>query len=151
MSSSSSNEVLSWAEQDRDPKKTQLFNPYGALYRFQVPCFNCMILVRLDSLVELVWLPIGDGFEPRRADSHDIVENGDPDQEEKVAKLEWASNGSLGQAVIGKATLPGPIHCCKLANLADFVSFQHCRVFTGPEGSQDRWRPDLPRRVFFLQ
>ncbi|OBZ76199.1 hypothetical protein A0H81_03580 [Grifola frondosa] len=103
--SSSGNEVLSWTSQD--PRQSQLFGSYGVLYRFQTDTNN------QGQSVTTLWRAI-------RAN-----------KEDRVAKLEWASNGGLGRA----STLP----------MADLVrpvpGISNCRVFNGPDGYQYRWRP----------
>ncbi|CDO74055.1 hypothetical protein BN946_scf185043.g105 [Trametes cinnabarina] len=75
-----SNEVLSWTSQD--PRQSQLFGSYGVLYRFQTDTNN------QGQVITTLWRAI-------RAN-----------KEDRVAKLEWAPNGGLGRAVIGKSTLP---------------------------------------------
>ncbi|KAI0771861.1 hypothetical protein BD413DRAFT_47013 [Trametes elegans] len=103
------NEVLSWTSQD--PRQSQLFGSYGVLYRFQTDTNN------QGQSVTTLWRAI-------RAN-----------KEDRVAKLEWASNGGLGRAIIGKSTLP----------MADLVRPDHRtyngRIFNGPDGNQYRWRP----------
>ncbi|EED84492.1 predicted protein [Postia placenta Mad-698-R] len=89
----------------QDPRQSQLFGSYGVLYRFT------------GVSVTTLWRAI-------RAN-----------KEDRVAKLEWAPNGGLGRAVIGKSTLP----------MADLVRpdprATNCRMFNGPDGYQYRWRP----------
>ncbi|KAH9853776.1 hypothetical protein C2E23DRAFT_867777 [Lenzites betulinus] len=102
-------EVLSWTSQD--PRQSQLFSTYGVLYRFQTDT-NAQ-----GTSVTTLWRTI-------RAN-----------KEDRVAKLEWAPNGGLGRAVIGKSTMP----------MADLVrpdpSYYNSRIFNGPDGYQYRWRP----------
>jgi hypothetical protein len=88
------NDVLSWTSQD--PRQSQLFSPWGVVYRFQVRVIEhrCALMVLIsDSQTETnaqgqstttVWRAI-------RAN-----------KEDRVAKLEWAAGGGLGRAVIGK-------------------------------------------------
>ncbi|KAG8218380.1 hypothetical protein J3R82DRAFT_4000 [Butyriboletus roseoflavus] len=56
-------------------------------------------------------------------------------REDRVAKLEWASNGGLGRAVIGKNAVP----------MSDLVRpdprHPGARIFNAPDGLQYRWRP----------
>ncbi|KAI0334769.1 hypothetical protein GY45DRAFT_1242081 [Cubamyces sp. BRFM 1775] len=103
------NEVLSWTSQD--PRQSQLFGSYGVLYRFQTDTTS------QGQTVTTLWRAI-------RAN-----------KEDRVAKLEWAPNGGLGRAVIGKSTLP----------MADLVRRDprvlDGRIFNGPDGYQYRWRP----------
>ncbi|KAH9951768.1 hypothetical protein B0H21DRAFT_775920 [Amylocystis lapponica] len=106
---SSGNEVLSWTSQD--PRQSQLFSNIGVLYRFNTDT-NAQ-----GQSVTTLWRAI-------RAN-----------KEDRVAKLEWAPNGGLGRAIIGKSTLP----------MADLVRpdgrVLDCRMFNGPDGYQYRWRP----------
>ncbi|TCD71303.1 hypothetical protein EIP91_011074 [Steccherinum ochraceum] len=109
MAASSNNEILSWTSQD--PRQSSLFSSYGVFYRFQTD------VNAHGQSVTTLWRAI-------RAN-----------KEDRVAKLEWAPNGSFGRAVIGKSTLP----------MADLVrpvqGSPDCRVFNGPDGYQYRWRP----------
>ncbi|KAI9067562.1 hypothetical protein FKP32DRAFT_236807, partial [Trametes sanguinea] len=114
------NEVLSWTSQD--PRQSQLFGSYGVLYRFQTDTNN------QGQVVTTLWRAI-------RAN-----------KEDRVAKLEWAPNGGLGRAVIGKSTLP----------MADLVRRDprvlDGRIFNGPDGYQYRWRPsNNPQNDVWLQ
>ncbi|OCH88310.1 hypothetical protein OBBRIDRAFT_94277 [Obba rivulosa] len=105
----SASDVLSWTSQD--PRQSQLFSSNGVLYRFQTEP-NAQ-----GNSVTTLWRAIR------------------PTKEDRVAKLEWAPNGGLGRAVIGKSTLP----------MADLVrpddSVYNGRVFNGPDGYTYRWRP----------
>jgi len=109
MSTAPNNDVLSWTSQD--PRQSQLFGSYGVLYRFHTEN-NAQ-----GQSVTTLWRAI-------RAN-----------KEDRVAKLEWAPNGGLGRAVIGKSTLP-------MADLVrpDAQTF-NARMFNGPDGYQYRWRP----------
>ncbi|KAL0949614.1 hypothetical protein HGRIS_009660 [Hohenbuehelia grisea] len=80
MSSSASNDVLSWTNQD--PRESSLFNSWGVLYRFQTT------VSASGQSVTTLWRAIR------------------PNKEDRVAKLEWSATGSLGRVVIGKNTLP---------------------------------------------
>ncbi|KAI0079658.1 hypothetical protein K474DRAFT_1639119 [Panus rudis PR-1116 ss-1] len=108
--SSAANEVLSWT--DQDPRQSQLFSSYGVLYRFSTDR-NAQ-----GNSVTTLWRAI-------RAN-----------KEDRVAKLEWAPNGGLGRAVIGKSTLPMSDLVRKIPNAPDDI-----RVFNGPDGYEYRWRP----------
>ncbi|KIP12833.1 hypothetical protein PHLGIDRAFT_32708 [Phlebiopsis gigantea 11061_1 CR5-6] len=103
------NEILSWTSQD--PRNSQLFSSYGVLYRFTTDN-NAH-----GQSVTTLWKAI-------RAN-----------KEDRVAKLEWAPNGGLGRAVIGKSTLP----------MGDLVRtdprMPEARIFNGPDGYQYSWRP----------
>jgi len=107
--SSAANEILSWTSQD--PRHSQLFSTYGVLYRFHTEV-NAQ-----GQSVTTLWRAI-------RAQ-----------KEDRVAKLEWSPNGSLGRAVLGKSTFP----------MADLIrkTDKHpgVRLFFGPDGYQYGWRP----------
>ncbi|KAF9266423.1 hypothetical protein L218DRAFT_811854, partial [Marasmius fiardii PR-910] len=101
-------DILSWTNQD--PRESQLFNSWGILYRFQT------VVNANGTSVTTLWRTIR------------------TTKEDRVAKLEWASNGGLGRIVMGKNTLP----------MADLVrrdpQIRGCRVFNGPDGQLYRWR-----------
>jgi len=94
MGSTNQNDVLSWTSQD--PRQSQLFSPWGVVYRFQVCIIDIayapMALIHLSQTetnaqgqsTTTVWRAI-------RAN-----------REDRVAKLEWGPGGGLGRAVIGK-------------------------------------------------
>jgi len=107
--SSAANEVLSWTSQD--PRQSQLFSSWGVVYRFQTEMNNN------GQNVTSLWRAIR------------------PTKEERVAKLEWAANGGLGRATIGKTIIP----------MADLVRQDSrvfgSRIFNGPDGYQYRWGP----------
>ncbi|KAF9263582.1 hypothetical protein L218DRAFT_944423 [Marasmius fiardii PR-910] len=108
MAAAAPDDILSWTNQD--PRESQLFNSWGVLYRFQT------VVNANGTSVTTLWRAI-------RAT-----------KEDRVAKLEWASNGGLGRIVMGKSTLP----------MADLVrrdpQILGCRVFNGPDGQLYRWR-----------
>lgn len=114
-----SNDILSWTNQD--PRESQLFNSWGVLYRFQTS-----VAANGQSTTTL-WRAIR------------------PNKEDRVARLEWASNGGLGRIVIGKNTLP----------MSDLVRADPqvfgSRVFNGPDGLQYRWRPSPTNADILLQ
>jgi hypothetical protein len=103
------NDVLSWTNQD--PRESQLFNTWGVLYRFATVVGNS------GQSTTTLWRAV-------RAN-----------REDRVAKLEWASNGGLGRAVIGKNAVP----------MSDLVRpdprYPGARIFNAPDGLQYRWRP----------
>ncbi|KAG7097152.1 hypothetical protein E1B28_004530 [Marasmius oreades] len=109
MAAAAPDDILSWTNQD--PRESQLFNSWGVLYRFQT------VVNANGTSVTTLWRAI-------RAT-----------KEDRVAKLEWASNGGLGRIVMGKSTLP----------MADLVrvdpQISGSRVFNGPDGQLYRWRP----------
>lgn len=117
--STTTNDVLSWTSQD--PRESQLFNSWGVVYRFHTDT-NAQ-----GQSVTTVWRAIR------------------PNKEDRVAKLEWAPNGGLGRAVIGKHIVP----------MADLVRrdprISNCRVFNGPDGFQYRWRPSQTSQDIVLQ
>ncbi|KAK7061594.1 hypothetical protein R3P38DRAFT_3490022 [Favolaschia claudopus] len=78
--STTSNDILSWTNQD--PRESVLFNSWGVLYRFQT------VVSASGQSVTTLWRVIR------------------PNKEDRVAKLEWAANGGLGRVIIGKNTLP---------------------------------------------
>lgn len=101
------NEVLSWTSQDpRDPRNSTLFSSYGVLYRFSVRSlsvaayvFSLKILGDLQTEVNAHGVNVTTLWKAIRTN-----------KEDRVAKLEWAPNGGLGRAVIGKVKfLPGEI------------------------------------------
>lgn len=104
-----SSEILSWTSQD--PRNSQLFSPYGVLYRFTTEN-NAH-----GQSVTTLWRAI-------RAN-----------KEDRVAKLEWSATGNLGRAVIGKSTLPMADLVRRDSPWPDG------RVFNGPDGYQYTWRP----------
>ncbi|KAJ4472301.1 hypothetical protein J3R30DRAFT_1064065 [Lentinula aciculospora] len=105
----SPDDIMSWTNQD--PRESQLFNSWGILYRFQTT-----VAANGTSVTTL--------YRTIRAN-----------KEDRVAKLEWASNGGLGRVVIGKNTLP----------MSDLVrpdpQIYGSRIFNGPDGLTYRWRP----------
>ncbi|KAI0320251.1 hypothetical protein OF83DRAFT_619169 [Amylostereum chailletii] len=109
MSVALASDVLSWTSQD--PRQSQLFTSTGIVYRF-VTEQNAQ-----GQSVTTLWRAIR------------------PNKEDRVAKLEWAPNGGLGRAVIGKTIVP----------MTDLIRrdprVNGCRVFNGPDGYQYRWRP----------
>ncbi|EGO01780.1 hypothetical protein SERLA73DRAFT_85661 [Serpula lacrymans var. lacrymans S7.3] len=119
MASASSNDVLSWTNQD--PRESQLFNSWGVLYRFQT------VVSPNGQSTTTLWRAVR------------------TNKEDRVAKLEWAPNGGLGRAVIGKNTVP----------MADLVRadprHQGARVFNGPDGLPYRWRPSGSSADIVLQ
>ncbi|KAG6890911.1 hypothetical protein C0995_000868 [Termitomyces sp. Mi166 len=117
--STASNDILSWTSQD--PRESSLFNTWGVLYRFQTS------VSASGQSITTLWRTIR------------------PNKEDRVAKLEWSSNGGLGRVIIGKNTQP----------MADLVipdpSVNGMRYFTGPDGAQYRWRPNPKNHDILLQ
>jgi len=115
----SNGEVLSWTNQD--PRESQLFNSWGVLYRFQT-------VVGPDGLSTTTL------FRALRKN-----------KEERVARLEWAPNGGLGRAQIGKNTV-------SMGDLVQHDSRVHgARVFSAPDGLLYRWTPSATSRDVLLQ
>ncbi|KDQ64750.1 hypothetical protein JAAARDRAFT_52699 [Jaapia argillacea MUCL 33604] len=104
-----SQDLFSWTSQD--PRNSKLFNSWGVLYRFQTE------------------------VAPNGQTITTVYRTSRPGKEDRAARLEWAPNGGLGRAVIGKSQLP----------MADLVRpdnrIQGSRVFNGPDGLPYRWRP----------
>ncbi|KAG1715932.1 hypothetical protein ID866_1221 [Astraeus odoratus] len=102
-------DVLSWTNQD--PRESQLFNSWGIQYRFST------VVSPNGQSTTTLWRTV-------RAN-----------KEDRVAKLEWAANGGLGRAVIGKNAVP----------MSDMVRpdprYQGARIFNAPDGLTYRWRP----------
>ncbi|KII95342.1 hypothetical protein PLICRDRAFT_34188 [Plicaturopsis crispa FD-325 SS-3] len=117
--SAPNNDILSWTNQD--PRESQLFNSWGVLYRFQTS------IQPNGHGVTTLWRTIR------------------PNKEDRVAKLEWSSTGTLGRAVIGKATVPMADLC-----RAD-PRIPGSRVYNGPDGQTYRWRPSGNSQDVLLQ
>ncbi|KAH9999397.1 hypothetical protein BJV77DRAFT_1064298 [Russula vinacea] len=114
------NDVLSWTSQD--PRQSQLFSPWGVVYRFQTETNP-----NNGQSTTTVWRAI-------RAN-----------REDRVAKLEWAPGGGLGRAVIGKNQLP-------MSDLVrKDPRMPNSRLFNGPDGYQYRWRPSTTSQDIVLQ
>lgn len=113
-----STDVLSWT--NKDPRESQLFNSWGVVYRFST------VVGPTGQSVTTLWRSVR------------------TNKEDRVAKLEWASNGGLGRAVIGKNAVP-------MADLVRLDGFPGARVFYGPDGLQYRWRPSPPSLDILLE
>jgi len=111
--------VLSWT--NRDPRESQLFNSWGVVYRFQ-------------TVIDPDGLSTTTLFRALRTN-----------KEERVARLEWAPNGGLGRAQIGRNTV----------SMLDLVQQDTrvlgARVFSAPDGLQYRWTPSATSRDVLLQ
>ena len=116
---SNQNTVLSWTSQD--PRQSQLFSPWGVVYRFQTET-NAQ-----GQSTTIVWRAIR------------------VNKEDRVAKLEWAPGGGLGRAVIGK------IHIPMADLVRRDPRMPNSRVFNGPDGFQYRWRPSTTSQDIVLQ
>ena len=90
---SNQSEVLSWTSQDS--RQSLLFSPWGVRYRIQVcvigTTYVMMDLIRLQTETN-----------PRGHHITNVWRVIRMNKEDRVAKLEWAPDGGLGRAVIGK-------------------------------------------------
>ncbi|KDN50041.1 hypothetical protein RSAG8_01377, partial [Rhizoctonia solani AG-8 WAC10335] len=101
-------QVLSWTSQD--PRESSLFTTHwGVLYRFTTENAGGRMVTTL----------------------HRAIRQG---REDRVAKLEWASNGGLGRAVIGRQIVP-------MADLVRPDGGFGSRTFNGPDGYPYQWSP----------
>jgi len=102
--------VLSWTS--TDPRQSTLFSSWGVLYRFATE------IDMRGQMTTTLWRAIR------------------KNKEDRVARLEWAPNGGLGRAIIGKQQYP-------MADLVrpDARDYNVSRVFNGPDGRVYRWRP----------
>jgi hypothetical protein len=125
------NDVLSWTSQD--PRQSQLFSPWGVVYRFQV----CTIDIAYAPMA-LIQLPQTE-TNPNNGQSTTTVWRAiRANREDRVAKLEWAPGGGLGRAVIGKVRP-------SLRGIPHLTSFLRSYSITeppsygrlGPPGSKD--------------
>ncbi|KAG5341827.1 hypothetical protein C0989_007652 [Termitomyces sp. Mn162] len=131
------NDVLSWTSQD--PRESSLFNSWGVLYRFQV------CLYYFSRLLPTVSIYLQTSVSTSGQSVTTLWRTIRPNKEDRVAKLEWSSNGGLGRVIIGKNTQP----------MADLVipdpNVNGMRYFTGPDGAQYRWRPNSKNNDILLQ
>ncbi|KZS97504.1 hypothetical protein SISNIDRAFT_187983 [Sistotremastrum niveocremeum HHB9708] len=111
MSHANSNnvQVLSWTH--HDPRDSVVFNAWGLMYQFKTET------AANGQITTTLWRTI-------RAN-----------REDRVGKLEWGANGSLGRAIVGKNTTPMS-DMCRLQGQGNFV-----RSFNGPDGYTYTWRP----------
>lgn len=101
-------QVLSWTSQD--PRESSLFTTHwGVLYRFTTENTVGRMVTTL----------------------HRAIRQG---KEDRVAKLEWAPNGGLGRAVIGRQIFP-------MADLVRPDGGFGSRTFNGPDGYPYKWTP----------
>jgi hypothetical protein len=91
---SNQNDVLSWTSQD--PRQSQLFSPWGVVYRFQV----CIIDIAYAPMA-LIHLPQTE-TNAQGQSTTTVWRAIRANREDRVAKLEWGPAGGLGRAVIGK-------------------------------------------------
>ena len=113
------NEVLSWTSQD--PRQSALFNQWGAVvYRFHTETNSTR------SGVTILWRAVRSN------------------KEDQVARLEWAPDGGLGRATMGKNIIP----------MVDLVRREtrmpNSRVFNGYDGLPYRWRPSTTNQDILL-
>ena len=90
---SNQNDVLSWTSQD--PRQSQLFSPWGVVYRFQV----CTIDIAYAPMA-LIHFPQTE-TNAQGQSTTTVWRAIRANREDRVAKLEWGPGGGLGRAVIG--------------------------------------------------
>ncbi|CAE6440798.1 unnamed protein product [Rhizoctonia solani] len=111
-------QVLSWTSQD--PRESSLFTTHwGVLYRFATENTAGRMVTTL----------------------HRAIRQG---REDRVAKLEWASNGGLGRAVIGRQIVP-------MADLVRPDGGFGSRTFNGPDGYPYQWSPSPDNQDLLLK
>jgi len=111
------NTVLSWTS--TDPLRSQLFTQFGTLYRFDTSNVNGKTITTLFRAVK-------------------------QGREDRIAKLEWGANGTLGRATIGR-------NMVAMTDLVRPEGAPFTRVFTGPDGYQYKWRPDPYSSEYILE
>ncbi|VDB83306.1 unnamed protein product [Peniophora sp. CBMAI 1063] len=104
-----STDTLMWTSQD--PRQSTMFTTQGIVYRFITePNASGQHVTTLWKMIR-------------------------SNKEDRVAKLEWAPNGGLGRAIIGKSTVP----------MTDLVRRDPhspgMRLWNGPDGFIYRWAP----------
>jgi len=108
---SQSSQVLSWTA--HDPRDSTLFTAQTVWYQFRTDkAANGQITTTLVRTLRL-------------------------NREDRVGKLEWGANGSLGRAIIGKNTIPMS-DMCRTGPGGTFV-----RSFNGPDGYTYTWKIPL--------
>ncbi|KAH7344882.1 hypothetical protein B0J17DRAFT_18988 [Rhizoctonia solani] len=113
-----SSQVLKWTSQD--PRESSLFTTHwGVLYRFTTENTSGRMVTTL----------------------HRAIRQG---REDRVAKLEWASNGGLGRAVIGRQIVP-------MADLVRPDGGFGSRTFNGPDGYPYQWSPSTETQDLLLK
>jgi len=107
--SQASAQVLSWT--NHDPRDSILFATQGIWYQFKTEsAANGQVTTTLWRTLRL-------------------------NREDRVGKLEWGANGSLGRAIVGKNTTPMS-DMCRIGPYGTFV-----RSFNGPDGHTYTWKP----------
>jgi hypothetical protein len=127
---SNQNDVLSWTSQD--PRQSQLFSPWGVVYRFQV----CIIDIACIPMA-LIQLPQTE-TNAQGQSTTTVWRAIRANREDRVAKLEWAPGGGLGRAVIGKVrpSLRGIPHSTSLLRSCSITeSTSYVRL--GPPGPKN--------------
>jgi hypothetical protein len=111
------NDILSWTSQD--PRQSQLFSPWGVVYRFQV----CIIDIAYTPMAPIHIAQTETNSQGQSITTvwRAIHEN----RGDSVARLEWGPGGGLGRVVIGKVrpSLPGIPH---------LTSFLRSHLITAP-------------------
>ncbi|KAG8935150.1 hypothetical protein FRC03_011530 [Tulasnella sp. 419] len=103
----SDNTVLAWTS--FDPLQSQLYSSNGVFYRFDTTSTGS------GKRTTTLWRAIKQG------------------KEDKIAKLEWGPNGTLGRAIIGRNTM-------SMTDLVRPDSYSNSTSFNGPDGFQYWWR-----------
>jgi len=106
--SQSKSQVISWTA--HDPRDSTLFTSQAVWYQF-----------RTDQA-------------PNGQITTTLIRTLRQNREDRVGKLEWGANGSLGRAIIGKNTIPMS-DMCRVGSGGTFI-----RSFNGPDGYTYTWR-----------
>ncbi|KIO25202.1 hypothetical protein M407DRAFT_210881, partial [Tulasnella calospora MUT 4182] len=102
-----------------NPLQSQLFSTLGQLYRFDT-------VNNSGKMITTLYRSIKQG------------------KEDRIARLEWGTNYSLGRATIGR----------NMVSMVDLVlpgGAPGYRRFFGPDGYQYTWRPHIPEGDFLLE
>ncbi|KAG9048454.1 hypothetical protein FS837_012828 [Tulasnella sp. UAMH 9824] len=111
------NTSLLWTSSN--PLQSQLFSTLGTLYRFDT-------VNNGGKTITTLYRSIKQG------------------KEDRIARLEWGANYSLGRATIGR----------NMVSMVDLVlpgNAPYYRRFFGPDGYQYTWRPDPATNDFVLE
>ncbi|KAG9019000.1 hypothetical protein FRB90_007380 [Tulasnella sp. 427] len=111
------NTSLLWTSSD--PLQSQLFSAVGTLYRFDTVNAGGKTTTTL----------------------YRSIKQG---KEDRIARLEWGANYSLGRATIGRNML-------SMGDLVSSGGVPYTRSFFGPDGYKYTWRPDPSTGDFVLE
>ncbi|KAG8929010.1 hypothetical protein FRC01_005049 [Tulasnella sp. 417] len=111
------NTALLWTSSD--PKQSQLFSTLGTLYRFDTTVTN-------GKTITTLYRQIKQG------------------KEDRIARLEWGANFTLGRATIGR-------NMVSMNDLVRPTDQAYTRCFFGPDGYTYTWRPDEFSTDFVLE